>query len=47
LDGAPAQWGKGVFSINGESLTFRYERGPAQWEVKYQLDSKLSAVSSR
>ena len=36
LDGAASQWGRGTFSVDGQGLTFIYERGPSRWAVTYE-----------
>ena len=42
LDGVPAQWGRGAFTVDSAGLTFRFLRGVAQWEEKYERAPSLA-----
>jgi hypothetical protein len=35
LDGIPATWGRGAYTVNKDGLTFRFLRGHIVYEVKY------------
>lgn len=44
LDGVPAQWGRATYTVNGEGLVFRFIRGHALYEVRYELSVNLAGL---
>jgi hypothetical protein len=39
LDGVPGQWGRAAYTVNGDGLVFRFNRGQLTFEVKYELQT--------
>ena len=47
LDGAPAQWGRGAYAVNGQGLVFNYYRGLLVFQVRYEEQVKGSSSEAK
>ncbi len=36
LDGVPGTWGRGAYTVKGDGVVFRFVRGVAQYEVRFE-----------
>jgi hypothetical protein len=47
LDGYYARWGQGLLSLDGQSITFEFSRGPAQFVQVMTLQTEVVATANR
>ncbi len=43
LDGVPGTWGRATYSVNGDGLIFRFNRGRLVFEVRYEQRVNVAA----
>ncbi len=46
LDGVPGYWGRAAYTLDGEGLMFRFNRGQLLFEVKYELQTRPNVADA-